>query len=127
MYIWIPDILCHSIKEQVTSGPNYNRGTASFCIRENVKAINQLLDYCATYPDDVIVYHSSDMIMTAHSDTGFNKEKKSRSRAGDHIFISKNEPIPRWNGPILTIAKIMVYVLSLAAELGTSALFLTAK
>ena len=36
------------------------------------KAINQLLDYCSTYLNDGIVYQSSDMIMTAHSDAGFN-------------------------------------------------------
>ena len=79
-------------------------------------AINQILDYCATYPDDGIVYRSSDIILNAHSDVGFNNETKSRSRAGAHIFLSENEPIPRWNGPILTIVQMMKYVLSSAAE-----------
>ena len=59
-----------------------------------------------------IVYRSSDMILAAHSDAGFNNETKSRSRSRAHIFISENESIPRWNGPILTIALIMKYVLS---------------
>ena len=36
------------------------------------KSINHLLDYCATYPDDDIVYRSSDNILTAHSNSGFN-------------------------------------------------------
>ena len=36
------------------------------------KEIKQLLDYCATYPDDDIVYRSSDNILTAHSNSGFN-------------------------------------------------------
>ena len=54
------------------------------------KAINQLLYHCATYPDDGIVYRSSDMILTAHSDADLNNETKSRSRAGGHIFLSKN-------------------------------------
>ena len=40
------------------------------------KAINQLLDYCAKYSDDGIVYLSSNTIMTAHSDAGFNNETK---------------------------------------------------
>ena len=55
------------------------------------------------------------MILNAHSDAGFNNETKKRSRAGAHIFLSENEPIPGWKGPILTIAQIMKYVLSLAA------------
>ena len=75
-----------------------------------LKAINHLLDFCDTYPDDDIVYRSSDMIMTAHSDVGFNTETKARSRVGVHIFLSKNEPIPRWNGPILTIKYVLYSV-----------------
>ena len=94
---------------------------------ETNKSIKQLLDYCATYPDDVIIYPSSDTILAGHSDAGFNNETKSRSRAGDHIFLSENESIPRWNGPVLTIVQIMKYVVSLAAEVEMTALFLTAK
>ena len=90
-------------------------------------AIHQLLDYCATYPDDGILYRSSDMILAAHSDAGFANEINSRSRAGDHIFLSENDSIPRWNGPILTIAQIMKYFVSSAAEAEMTALFLTAK
>ena len=67
------------------------------------------------------------MILTAQSYAGFNNETKVRIRAGTHIFLSENEPIPRWNWPILTIAQIMKYVLSLAAEAEMGDLFLTAK
>ena len=42
-------------------------------------AIHQLLDYCATYPDDGILYRSSNMILSAHSDAGSANETKSRS------------------------------------------------
>ena len=86
-----------------------------------------LLDYCATYPNDGITYRASDMVLCGHSDAGFNNETRSRSRAGAHIFLSENDPVPRWNGPVLSIAQIMKYVLSSAAEAETSALFLTAK
>ena len=44
-----------------------------------------------------------------------------------NIFLSENEPIHRWNGNILTIAKIMKYVPSLASEAEMGALLLTAK
>ena len=94
---------------------------------KTLKQINQLLDYCATYLDDGIVYQSSDIILTSHSDAGFNNETKEISRAGSHIFLSENEPIPRWNEPILTIKKMMKYVLSSAAESEMGDLFLTAK
>ena len=91
------------------------------------KAIHQLLDYCATYPDDGILYRASNMVLAGHDDAGFNNETKARSRAGAHIFLSENESIPRWNGPVLTIAQIRKYVVSSAAEAEMTALFLTAK
>ena len=42
-------------------------------------AIEQLLDYVATYPDDGILFQKSDMILAAHADAGFINESKSRS------------------------------------------------
>ena len=66
------------------------------------------------------------MILAAHSDAGFANEKKPRSRAGAQFF-SENDSIPSCNGPLLTIAQIMRYVVSSAAEAETTALFLTAK
>ena len=91
------------------------------------KTIHQLLDYCATYPDYGILYRSSNMVLAVHSDAGFNNENKARIRAGAHIFLSRNETIPRWNGPVLTISKIMKYVVSSAAEAEMTALFPAAK
>ena len=90
-------------------------------------AMDTLLDYVATYPDDGILYRASDMILAAHADAGFHNETKGRSRAGAHIFLSEDEPIPRWNGAILTIAQIIKFVMASAAEAELGALFITAK
>ena len=90
-------------------------------------AISQLLDYVATYPNDGTIYRSSDMILAAHSDAGFNNESKGRSRAGAHIFVSENVPEPKWNGSVLTIAQIIKFVMSSAAEAELEALYVTAK
>ena len=56
------------------------------------KAIHQLLDYCATYLDDGILYRSSDMILAGQYDAGFNNETRARSIAGVHIFFLKTNP-----------------------------------
>ena len=80
------------------------------------EAIDQILDYCATYPSDGILYRSSDMVLCAHSDAGFHNESKGRRRAGAHIFLSENDAMPRWNGPILTLAKIIKFVMSSASD-----------
>ena len=54
------------------------------------KAIHQLLDYCATYPDDGVLYRSSDIIIAGHYDAGLNNETRGRSRADAHIFFSES-------------------------------------
>ena len=59
-------------------------------------AVDQLLDYCATYPDDGITYRARNMVLAAHSDSGFNNESRSRSRAGAHILLSENHFKIEW-------------------------------
>ena len=68
--------------------------------------VNQMLDYLATYPNDDIVYRASDMILAAHSDAGFHNKSKGCSQVGAHIFLSEDDPIPHWNGPVLSIAQV---------------------
>jgi hypothetical protein len=85
-------------------------------------AMNQLLDYLATYPDDSTTYHASDMILCAHDDAGFHNESKGHSQAGAHIFVSKNKSFSKHNGLVLSIYQIMKFVMSSAAkaELGST-------
>ena len=75
---------------------------------QTTAAIDQLLDHVAKYPNDGITYRASDMVLAAHSDTGFNKSK-ARSCAGAHIFLSGKYPTPKWNGDILTIDQIVKF------------------
>jgi hypothetical protein len=91
------------------------------------QAVHLLLDYVATYPADGIVYRSSDMILCAHADAGFLNESNSRSRAGAHIFLSENDPFPRFNGAILSIAQIIKFVMASAAESELAAHFVTTQ
>ena len=67
------------------------------------------------------------MILVAHADAGFLNEIKYRSREGAHIFLSENEPKPKLNGPVLTIAQIIKNVMVSAAEAEMAALYITAK
>ncbi len=86
-----------------------------------------LLDFVATYPSDGIIYQASDMVLCAHSNVGFLNETNSHSRARAHIFLSENEPFPRFNGAILSIAQIIKFVIVSAAKSELSALFVTAR
>ena len=91
------------------------------------EAINQILDYCATYPADGFLYRSSGMVLCGHSDAGFHNESKGRSREGDHNLLSENDAIPRWNIPVLMLSQIIKFVISCASEAELRTLFITAQ
>ena len=90
-------------------------------------AINQLLDYVATYKTDSITYRASNIRLAAHSYAAYLNISKAWSLYGSHIFLSEDEPKPRHNGPILTIAQIIIKFMSSATEAELAALFITAK
>ena len=91
------------------------------------EAINQFLDYCATYPADGILYRSSDIVLCAHSDAGFHNESKGCSRSGAHIFIYENDAMPRWNKSVLKLAKVIKFVISYASKAELGAMFIIAQ
>ncbi len=91
------------------------------------QAVHLLLDYVATYPNNGIVYCASDMILCAHSDAGFLNESQYRSHAGAHIFLSENDPYPRFNGVVLPIVQIVKFVMASATDSELAALFITAR
>jgi hypothetical protein len=90
-------------------------------------AMNQLLDYLTTYPDSGTTYRASNMTLCAQSNVGFNNKSKGRSQANAHIFVSKNNPFPKHNEPVLSISQIMKFVMSSAAKAELGALYTTAK
>ena len=89
------------------------------------EATNQLLDYSATQPTDGILYRSSDMVLFAHSGAGFRSERKVRSRAGVQNFLSENDPMLKWNCPVLTLAQIIIFFMFYASEAELGAIFIT--
>ena len=79
-------------------------------------AIKQLLNYLTAYTDYGIIYSASSMVLADHSDAGFHNKTKGRRQAGAHIFLSGNDPEPRWNVPVFTIAQIIKFFMTPAAE-----------
>ena len=67
------------------------------------------------------------MVLAAHSDASYLTEPNSRSRAGAHIFLTEDDPIPRQNGPVQTISQVIKYVMASAAEAELAALYTTAR
>ena len=90
-------------------------------------AINQLQDYVATYPADGITFRASDIVLSAHSDEAYLNVSKARSHTGAHIMLSKDVPVPKYNGPVLIIAQIIKCVMYSAAEAELAGLYICAK
>jgi len=74
---------------------------------ETKELIHQLLDFCATQEEAVLTYNASDMVLAVHSNAGYLNERKVRSQAGGHFFMSTNTPSPPNNRAILTMAQII--------------------
>ena len=91
------------------------------------EAIEKILDYCATYPSDGILYRSSNMVVCALSDSGFYNESKGRRIAGAHILLSEKNDMPGWNRPVVTLAKIIKCVMSSASKAELGSMFITAQ
>ena len=90
-----------------------NIGTQHTAATESTnESINHLLDYLVTYPNDGIVYRARKMVLVANLDADFHNKYKGQIRAGSHVFLVEDEPIPRWNGTILTIARVIKFVMS---------------
>ena len=87
----------------------------------------QLLDYVATYPNGGILFRASGMVFAGHSDAAHLNVSKALSRAGAHIMISEDTPVPTSNGPVLTVAQIIKFFMSSAAKSKIAGLFICSK
>ena len=67
------------------------------------------------------------MILAAHSDAAYLNETRACNHVGSRIFCSDNDPIPRDNGPVLSLAQIINVVMSSASGAELSGLFITTK
>lgn len=91
------------------------------------KAMNQFLDYAASYPKAVIEYHASGMFLATHANASFLSESKARSRFSDFHFLTdppanplvapthESTPPPE-NGAIHVGAQILKNVVSSVAK-----------
>ena len=96
-------------------------------IQATNKAANHLLDYLDAYPNGVITYRYSNMVLSARPNTAYLNETRSRSLVGSHIFCLYSEHIPYNNGPVLSLDQIINVVMSPASEAELSGLLITAK
>lgn len=101
------------------------------CATSNTNiAVQQFLDYAASFPQATVRYKASSMILHIHSDASYLSESKARSRAGGIFFLSdspESGTVPPLNGAIHITSVIMKNVLASAAEAELAALFFNAQ
>ena len=90
------------------------------------------MDYAATYPNSIIRYYASDMILHIESDAAYLVLPNARSRVAGHFYLSSHppaqgKPSPQHNGPLLTECKTLKNVVASAAETETGGLFHNAQ
>ena len=85
-----------------------------------------LMDYLHTYPNGVIRYHASDMILKIESDAAYLVQPKARSRAAVHFhlgWLNSN----RVNGAVDILCLTIKNVVSSVAEAETGAIYIGGK
>ena len=89
-------------------------------------ALKYFLDYCYNNPDVVKLYLISNMILFIDSDATYLVEPEAKSRAGGFFYLG-NKDGTLINGSILTLAKIIKFVMTLAGKAEIVALFMNTK
>jgi hypothetical protein len=95
------------------------------------KACDLLLDYLAIYPNAVIQYYASNMILHIVADAAYLVLPKARSRCAGLYYLSdlstSNPPHSKPNGPVHVLCKTIRGVPASAAEAETGGLFLNGQ
>ena len=92
--------------------------------------VNMLMDYMATYPNSVICYYASDMIMHVDSDAAYLVVLGAKSRIAGYYYLSdhpKNSTFPQLNPSFHVICKFIKYVVASATKAKTADLLFNAQ
>ena len=84
----------------------------------------------ATYPQPILRYYASDMLLTAESDAAYLVLPKARSQAAGIFYLHNHptsKPHPTLNGAILVECTTLRHVVSSAAEAEVGALYHNAR
>lgn len=84
---------------------------------ETERAADQLLQYAATWPNAIITFHPSDMVLKVITDATYLSERGARSRAAGYHHLGNSDNKDQWiNGAISVMSKQINVVTSSAYE-----------
>ncbi len=119
--------LLHSSSRQQTVGhTQYHRRPASPRHQKHGQSGQATTGLCCHLSPDSITHRASNMVLAVHSNASYLTKTNSHSRAGTHIYLTEDNPIPHENGPVLTLSQVIKCVMALAAEAESAAIYNTA-
>jgi len=89
--------------------------------------LDRLLGHLARYPDNVLVFHKSDMVYHAQSDVSYLSESRAKSRIGGYGYMGSNNAPTFRNGAVTNISKTFDCVVSSSAEGEYGAAYIVAR
>ena len=89
--------------------------------------MDRLLQYCARFPNNALVFTACDMPLFIQSDESYLSQPKARSVAGGIFYLGNNNQPTTINGPCLSLSTIVPVVVSFVAEAEYAAVFINAK
>ena len=93
---------------------------------DTITKTDMLMDYLHTYPNAVLRYYASDMILKITSDAAYLVQPKARSRAAVHYHLGWLNS-DRVNGAVDILCKTIKNVVSSAAEAETGGIYIGGK
>ena len=93
---------------------------------------NRLLYYIPSYPDTVIRFHVSDMILHVYTDAAYLLLPKTCSFISGHFYLIDNPPTngtpnPKLNVPIFTIVQTLNHVVTSSSKSETRCIFINGQ
>ena len=82
----------HAVDPTMAPAINDIATEQSTASEDTLAKCKMLLDYAATYPEAIIRYFTSDMVLHIDSDAAYLVQKNTRSRYAGHYFLSDNPP-----------------------------------
>lgn len=89
-------------------------------------AMTRLLQYCAKYPDNHLVFHACSMQLEIQSDASYLSRPNSRSVAGSVFYLTPPD-LTTTNSPCHALSTIIPVVVASVAEAEYAALFIAGR
>ena len=81
-----------------------------------LRQCERLLAYAAAYPDNVLVYRASDMVLEVQTDASYLSRSRSRSVAGGIGYLGSPGPGDLPNGAVVTLSSVLDVVVASAGK-----------